>query len=206
MSREDYFDTLAPGQTVKMTGDVTTLKWLLPGVDSRTEENVGYRAGRLDDGYVIALLVQRLSPDDFEFSGTTLRSGGRLGAPAGSYAEDETRPLVRQGMQAEHGEAPYRALKAKYAGQVQTGGPKRLAKIFPKSGPLKHLPPRTEFPMGGGGLQWTLVRPCLFLVALKVENGSATTPDFNVSLGSTGAPEDYQARSRIRRYLETATA
>ncbi|WP_172330383.1 hypothetical protein [Mangrovicoccus sp. HB161399] len=54
--------------------------------------------------------------------------------------------------------------------------------------------------MGGGGLQWNLVRPCPFLLAVQVApDGTARTPEFAVDLSS-----GYDARAKLRRYMEGA--
>lgn len=56
-----------------------------------------------------------------------------------------------------------------------------------------------QYPMGGGGLQWTLFRPLDFLIAVQVDpDGTVRSKGFTLNLKLGG----YDARARLRRYLE----
>ncbi len=199
VDRAARYEGLTPGAIRELSGDVTTLNWIKSGAETTTEKNLGYRAGRFSEGYVVALLVQQLTPEDFHLSGTTLRSGGRLGlASTISYDDDRLRPLMRETTTKERGRDGYVALQKSALGTVRLSGAERIAKVIPRSGVLPHLPPRDEFPMGGGALQWTIKdnRAREFLIALRVDpDGTATTASFGVSLAVGG----YDARQRIRR-------
>jgi hypothetical protein len=171
------------------------------------EANLGYAAGRLAQGYYIALLIEPLRPDDFEFDGTTLRSGGRIGAPADNDADDRLRPRVSDEITRKRGSKGYADLQKSNLGMVRIKGASRLAKVLPVTPHDNTLPPNLQYPMGAGGLQWKIVPPGKkFLIALYVgSNGMADAGTFKVSLAD-GDP--YQqlmdARQKVARYLETA--
>lgn len=191
---------LQVGKTEKFAGNVTTLEWIRIGSEAATEANLGYQAGRLSRGYHLLLLKQRLTPKDFQFDGTTMRSGGKLGLPGGKAADD-VRPLVHDQILAERGRAGYEAYQQTTLGAVAISGAKRIAKVLPVTRHDNDLDPGVQYPMGGGGLQWKLITECAFLVALHVAaDGTARTPDFTVNLRTCG----YDDRARIWRYLVTA--
>jgi hypothetical protein len=194
---------LSLGAPERLHGNVTTLIWIGPRTPDQVEQRVGYGAGRLSGGYWVALLKEKPGPEDFEFEGTTLRSGGREGLPAASEAADALRPRIHDRMIAEYGEAGYRELQQRALGSVALSGPNRIAKVVPATGHDSALGPDVQYPMGGGGLQWKILRPGkLFLIAMHVDaGGRATTPGFAVDLGPGAA---YENRDRVMRYLETA--
>ena len=196
---------LRVGDFALLTGNVTTLNWIGPRPAADVERNLGYGAGRLSQGYLVVLLKQMWTPEDFEFEGTTLRSGGRLGLPAHTTAADALRPRVHDRIQAERGPLGYQELQQHALRSAMITGPQRIAKVIPTTRHDVDMPPAEQYPMGGGGLQWTIKksRPCRFLVALHVDPArNATTPTFTVSI--TDAPHDYPNRARIARYLEQA--
>jgi hypothetical protein len=63
--------------------------------------------------------------------------------------------------------------------------------------------PSDQYPIGGGGLQWTLVNPCKFLIAMTVDDvGIATVaanPPFPVFLGESATYED---RAKVAKVLD----
>jgi hypothetical protein len=196
---------LKVGDTSTFTGNVTTLNWIGPRPPADVEKNLGYGAGRLSAGYWLLLLVQQLTPDDFEFEGTTLRSGGRLGLPAATQAQDAARLRMHDQILAERGPAGYRALQEFALRSARITGPERIAKVLPETGHDPAMAPSQQYPMGGGGLQWTIKksRPVRFLVAMHVDrNGLATTPTFTTSLAP--GPNVYDHRARAMKYLEQA--
>ncbi|WP_172330382.1 hypothetical protein [Mangrovicoccus sp. HB161399] len=115
-----------------LAGNVTTLNWIKPGAERDTEACLGYAQGRLARGYWIALMTVLPTPADFEFDGTTLRSGGRLGLPQRSAAAEDARPRVHDLILEERGRPAYVALqKGALARQAVTGAA-RLAKVLPE--------------------------------------------------------------------------
>lgn len=67
------------GQTELLFGDVTTLRWINPGYEAETAAAPSYHINKPTQGYCAVLLRQMPKLADFEFAGTTLRSGGRAG-------------------------------------------------------------------------------------------------------------------------------
>lgn len=196
---------LTVGEFKLLTGNVTTLNWIGPRPAADVERNLGYGPGRLSQGYWVVLLKQMLTPEDFEFEGTTLRSGGRFGLPAHTTAADSLRPRVHDQIRAERGPHGYQELQQHALRSAMITGPQRIAKVIPSTPHDVDMPPAEQYPMGGGGLQWTIKksRPCRFLVAMHVDQArNATTPTFTVSIADT--PHNYQNRVRIAKYLEQA--
>ena len=81
-------------------------------------------------------------------------------------------------------------------------GPDRLVKLVAVTRHVQGMAPAEQYPMGGGGLQWTLRHDCRFLVAAKVDESSiATWPEGPVFLGESAVYED---RAKLARCLDTA--
>ncbi|MBU8546171.1 MULTISPECIES: hypothetical protein [Roseomonadaceae] len=194
---------LVLGEPAHIQGDITTNRWVGARSARALEDSLGFGRGRLAAGWWILLLKQQLQPDDFIFAGLTLRSGGREGLPAASPDLDEQRPHVQDVMLREMGAANLRECKVRSLASVSLSGPDRLVKVVPVTRIARaDTRPDVDYPMGGGGLQWTLIRPCRFLVAARVdENGIACTPRFSVFLGESASYDD---RARLARYLEAA--
>jgi hypothetical protein len=193
---------------VRLSGDVTTLNWIGPRPPRDIEVNLGFGPGRLAAGYWIALLKEPLQPDDFDFGGTTMRSGGRFGLPVSNTADDALRPRVHDSIVAQYGTPGYRQLQQKALASVSITGQRRIAKVLPATRHDPALAPNLQYPMGGGGLQWTIHKshPKNFLIALHVDpTGTADAGGFTVSLADT---QPYQrlldARTRVARYLAAA--
>jgi hypothetical protein len=195
---------LIVGQTTLLFGNVTTLNWIGAREPAGVERTLGFGAGRLSDGYCIALLIEPLRPEDFQFDGTTLRSGGRMGNPAGSQAMDILRPRVHQSVMHERGAAGYRALQDWALGSVQIHGTNRIAKVLPMKPHDRGLPPDVQYPPGAGGLQWKLLPPGKrFRIALYVDGqGFAQSTTFALNIG---AGANYTNRAQVMNYLATAT-
>jgi hypothetical protein len=67
------------------------------------------------------------------------------------------------------------------------------------------MAPNAQYPMGGGGLQWRLVKPRNFLVACFVgPDLVAQTAGFSVNLAETHGAQLYENRAQLMRYLATA--
>jgi hypothetical protein len=198
----------AVGTLLALSGDVTTLNWIGPRPPRDVEINLGFGAGRLAQGYWIAVLKEPLLPDDFVFGGTTMRSGGRFGLPASNAADDALRPRVHDQVMAERGPAGYHQLQMRALASVAIAGPNRIAKVLPVTPHDPALAPDLQYPMGGGGLQWTIDRAHKknFLIALHVDPaGMADAGAFRVSLAD-GQPfqQLYDARARVARHLASA--
>lgn len=193
---------LVLGQRTEKSGNVTTLNWVGARPARDVERNLGFGFGRLRNGYWIIVLKQSLGESDFEFDGTTLRSGGREGLPARSAAFDASRFRIHDRMMSEYGEIQYRAMQRNALSTFQITGSRRIVKVLADTPHDELMSPAVQYPAGGGGLQWRLVRDKSFLVALHVDaNGVATTPDFSASIAD-GAP--YEGRHKIHQWLATA--
>ena len=193
---------LALGGEIWLTGDITQNTWVGARSARALESSLGYGAGRLSAGWAVLLLKQTLKPDDFIFGGLTLRSGGRLGLPADSQAADELRPRVHDEVLREVGPAVYRERQVRALAGISPKGDTRLVKVLPVTRLSGQFAPSTEYPMGGGGLQWKLIKPCRFLVAMMVdENSIARIPGFSAFLGES---VQYEDRARLARYLNEA--
>jgi hypothetical protein len=197
---------LKVGSSEHIQGDVTTLNWIGPRPPAAVERALGFRAGRLAAGYWVLLLKEPLRPDDFVFAGTTLRSGGRYGLPAGNAAADALRVRVNDRLRIERGTVGYEALQRKVLASAAISGLQRIAKVIAVTPHDPSLAPDLQYPPGGGGLQWKLVKKKRFLVAMEVQpDGTAVAPAFTVSLaeGQTGL-QLYANRQRIAQYLAAA--
>jgi hypothetical protein len=196
------------GTLLPLSGDVTTLNWIGPRPPRDIEINLGFGHGRLAAGYWIAVLKEPLQPDDFVFGGTTMRSGGRFGLPASNQADDALRPRVHDQIVAERGTTGYRQLQQRALGSVSIIGPNRIAKVLPVTAHNTALAPDLQYPMGGGGLQWTIdrARKKNFLIALHVDAaGMADAGSFRVSLADNQPFQQiYNARAKVARHLAAA--
>ncbi len=190
------------GATTKVNGDITQNIWVGARSARALEKSLGYGVGRLSAGWWVLLLTQALTPADFRFGGLTIRSGGRLGLPADTPAADRLRISVHDDMMGRMGEDAYRKLQTQTLASIPSKGAKRLVKVVPVQGNSKTMPPSQQYPMGGGGLQWTLNWPCQFLVAMSVDaNGIARIPGYSTNLGES---VPYEERAKLARYLNEA--
>lgn len=191
---------MAAGDFMMLRGDVSTLQRIGARSGAALEAELGFHGGRLAKGYLLLVLRQRLTPADFEFAGITLRSGGRLGNPASTPAADQLRERVSDQMRREYGAVGYDKMKEKALGNITDSGPQRIIKILPTIRHDAALGPDVQYPPGGGGLQWTLVKECRFQVALEVtETGQAKAQGLSWPIG---AGSTYDDRHQINAYLE----
>ncbi|RYI89104.1 MAG: hypothetical protein EON47_21755 [Acetobacteraceae bacterium] len=192
---------LALGQIVYLDGDVTQNRWVGARSARALEASLGYGTGRLSAGWWVAVLQDGLEPDDFEFGGITLRSGGRLGLPATSWEADEKRSRVHDEVLARLGPEGYERARRNALTSITPKGENRIVKVLPVTKHSPDISPDRQYPMGGGGLQWRLRRRCKFLIALAVDaNGVATIPNGSFFLGESAAYDD---RAKIARYLDS---
>lgn len=182
-------------------GDITTLQWIKPGYEDRIESSLGFARGRLSQGYWILLLKHLPRPDQFEFAGTTLRSGGKYGLPQCDQKAEAARPRVHDKMLEERGKKEYEDLQKATLGAASVMGDKRLVKVIPDIPHSEDIPACLQYPMGGGGLQWKIKKPGIrMLAAVRVE-GDATAYLPGEKLHPRAIYED---RARLRRYLRSA--
>lgn len=191
------------GSTVPLFGDVTTLNWIDARQRGLIERHLGFGPGRLARGYHLAVLKALPLPSSFEFGGTTLNSGGRLGKPQATSAADRARVRIHDTIDGKRGGDGYRALQKQALAMASIIGPNRIVKVKPVIEHRDNVAPSTQYPMGGGGLQWKLLPPGLpFLVAMFVDaEGVADIPEGRFDLGPS-AP--YENRALVARWLQRA--
>lgn len=191
------------GDYAYLTGDVTQNRWVGARSARTLEQSLGYGAGRLSAGWKVLLLKQKLEAADFQLSGITLRSGGREGLPADTVLADKLRKRVHDQVMAERGPAGYRDLQAWALQHITEKGEDRIVKVVPVTRHSDSMKPSEQYPMGGGGLQWTLTRPCKFLVAMAVDENSIAclANGYSAFLGESAS---YDVRAKINRYLNDA--
>lgn len=192
--------------TPHISGDITQLSAIILADIRKTERNLGFHIGRLTGGYKILVLKKQPQPADFEFSGTTLRSGGRDGLPGKTTQEDKARPRVHDNLMEARGAKDYEGMQRIALQNIQTNGPKRLVKIIPEIRHNDNMSPRNQYPMGGGFLQWTLKKPGMsFLCAADVaKDGTVSIPGETLHLNSGNFEADYPQRAKFQQYLQRA--
>lgn len=191
-----------PGAFVQLKGNVTQNRWVGARSAGPLARSLGFAEERLSGGWAVLVLKQKLSPADFILEGITLRSGGRSGLPSANAAIDAVRPAVHSRVQAEYGSDGYRKLQAFGLSGVQDTGDARIVKVVPYAPHDPGMAPSEQYPMGGGGLQWRLIRPCRFLVAMTVDaQGIARIPGFSALLSETLAIDE---RARLARFISNA--
>jgi hypothetical protein len=190
------------GGTFCFAGDITSNTWVGARDGAPLERSLGFAPGRLAAGWSVLVLKEPPLPEDFRFAGLTLRSGGRAGLPAADALIDRSRRHVSDEIIAERGAAGYRKLQQWALGHIHVTGDDRLVKVMPVTAHDPDMAPSAQYPMGGGGLQWTLVRPKRFLVAMTVDGfGVARIPGFCTLLH---AHMPYDDRARLARHIRGA--
>lgn len=189
--------------TPAISGNITQLKTIILASFRRTETNIGYHAGRLDQGYKLLLLKRMPEPKHFELHGTTLRSGGKFGLPRSTEAEDAQRGSVHDSIVSQRGQGGYRDLQELALGFTSVSGPDRLVKILPTTRHDGAMSPSDQYPMGGGFLQWDLKKPGLpFLFAAEfMSDGSVRTKDRTYRINSGNFLTDYPEREALQKFL-----
>jgi hypothetical protein len=169
-------DGLTVGQEARMAGYVLRLDSIRGQPPAELERRLGFRVGRLAQGWRLLLLLDRPAPEQIELRGYTHWSDGAPsghllpeGARAGRRAEDL--------LQSQHGFSAQDLLKTK-RGIVDRyfllQGPSRIVKVLP-------VTPHTGaeiYPPGTGIQQWRLAVPLRFRVKALVSPGQSYTGDW----------------------------
>ncbi len=152
------------GEVVRMRGVFTKAHWLRGVTSTEVEQRVGFRLGRLADGWWLCFMTEMPLPQDFEFLGYGTASGvaeqGHLPNPLdpGSAEQrllDDCFDLGR--------------LKSQAIDEIfALSGPDRLAKVIPAAEDSGE----PDGPAGKGVEQWTLVRDKPFRVAAFLPRGA----------------------------------
>jgi hypothetical protein len=192
-----------PGAAVPVTGCITTNTWVAARSARALETSLGYGRGRLDAGWSVLVLVEKLAPQDFEFWGATMQSGGRWGLPGATTEADGQRPSVHADIKQRYGDEHYAKWRKAEADKMPLTGGNRLVKVVPVTGHVEGASPKEWYPMGGGGLQWRVTSAKMFVVAMFVNADQiAAIPGWSAYLGESAM---YDHRARLNRHIETVT-
>lgn len=147
---------MTKGETPWCDGFFTKAFWLRMQTSAELERRLGYRTGRMNDGWYLLFLLQMPTPDQFEFRGYSYLSGG---VAQGHLANPPDRRNVEQQMRDEGKNLPQ--IKQRIIQDVfRLDGPERLAKVIPKRDPFG----ADDYPAGSGIAQWKLTTPLPFKV------------------------------------------
>lgn|GEM_PF-930276 len=199
-------DELPVGQMTRFfAGNVSQLHAIILADNGRTEANIGYHHGRLSQGFKLLVLKVLPRPENFEFHGTTLRSGGRAGLPQSTEKADKARESVHDSILAERGPDGYRDLQTRALSLATVTGPNRLVKVLPTARHDDDMEPSRQYPAGGGFLQWNLKQPGLpfFCAAHFKPGGTVVTGDGTFQINSGHFLADYPQREKLQKYLRT---
>ncbi len=153
-------DGLAVGQTVEMDGFFTQAKWLRGRAPSDVERRIGYRSGRLRDGWYLMFLMRKPSVLEFELRGMSYMSGG----VEQGHLPDPPDPRTAERRLGDDG-FNVSGIKKKLVDEIfRVNGPGRLCKVVPIADPFGD----SDYPPGSGIPQWILTRELPFRVAAVV--------------------------------------
>ncbi len=168
------------GETQRLMGDFTRA-WHLWGMHpEELERRIGYRAGRLRNGWWLMFLTTMPTVDQFQYRGYTYLSGGVVQGHlpqnrGGPTAEDR---LVAGRVNLTGSDVQTRGAKPKTIEKVfRLSGKDRIAKIRPVAPPHGD-PTIPDYPPGTGVPQWTLVRPLYWVAAAFVRPGARYLGDY----------------------------
>lgn len=154
------------GERQDLDGFFTKALYLRGVPGAEIERRLGYRAGRLRDGFWLMFLTRKPTPAEFEFRAYSQMSGGieqgHLPANAGNDTAEQR--LLKGGYDV--GLLKDRIIRETF----QLAGPDRLAKVRPIA--REHgedgVP---DYPPGTGVPQWTLTRALPWVAAAFVGPG-----------------------------------
>jgi len=154
------------GQTQDLKGDFTKAMYFRSQPAAEVERRVGYRAGRLREGYWLMFLQQMPSAEQFEFGGYSQLSGG---IELGHLPQNVGKPTAEDRLRSDGFDLP--KLKRKIiAGHFLLMGAGRLAKIRPVA-PAHGGKDEPDYPPGSGIPQWTLKVPLRWVAAAFIGPG-----------------------------------
>ena len=123
---------MSVAQPLSITGDFTTLRYLVGFDASALERRIGFDSGRLAPGFTLVALAEEetLAPDDFELKASTRWSAGAVGGKHGVGGEQIEPILLRRGLD-------LLTLKERVCKFFARRGKNTPAKILPN---LRHTP------------------------------------------------------------------
>ena len=165
----------AVGETQPLAGFFTQARYLRMQTAAELERRLGYRAGRLRDGYWLMFLLQMPTVQQFEYRGYSQMSGGIAQGHRPEHANDpNAENLLKAGGYNLTGTATQKeGMKHRTLRDTFTlSGHLRLAKLRPVA--RAHGDPDVaDYPPGSGIPQWELVAPLPFVAAAFVAPGGA---------------------------------
>ena len=163
----------APGEVQQLEGFFTQALYLRKQPAQEVERRLGYRTGRLHQGYWLMFLTRLPTVDEFEYRGYSQMSDG---IPQGHIPGNERNPNAEQSLRAGGynltGNATQsEGMKQKTLRQTFTlHGAHRLAKVRPVAR-AHNDPGIPDYPPGSGIPQWTLTKPLPWLAAAFIGPG-----------------------------------
>lgn len=141
-------EKLTVGGNANLGGYFTKALYLRNQPSREVENRLGYRAGRLDEGWHLCFLLQMPKSDDFEVRGYSQMSDG---VAQGHLASPPDPRNAEQKLDADGFDLA--KIKANLiANTFRLSGPERLAKVIPARGGFGE----NDYPPGSGIPQWTL--------------------------------------------------
>ena len=207
---------LVLGSTTAASGCVTRLVDIINRSPSELEDLVGYRRGRLAQGFYLLLLKHPLSAGDFEFFGYTYMSGGKIGSPSNVEAIENARPRVHDVLaRSLHSAGPTVAptIDEQFAKSIPLSGPNRYVKIVAFIGHDDHIGAADQYPaskLGIAQLNLKKAKKKDFLVAAEVHGSIWTLANSAHAKIDVGArprydlPYDQDPRRKVMAFLSNA--
>ena len=154
------------GETQNLQGDFSKALYYRMQPAAEVERRIGYRAGRLRDGWWLMFLTVMPSVNQFEFRGYSQLSGGIV---QGHLQQNRHGPTSEDRLRADGYDLP-RLKNATIRDVFRLAGPERLAKVRPVA--RAHGDPDVpDYPPGSGIPQWTLTVPLAWVAAAFVGPG-----------------------------------
>jgi hypothetical protein len=161
------------GEMQRLKGDFSKALYYRGQPAAEIERRIGYRSGRLREGWWLMFLTVMPTADQFEYRGMSQMSGG---IEAGHLPQNRSGPTaedrLRSGGFNLSGSAQQTiGLKQKTIETVfRLIGAERLAKVRPVA-QAHGDPDSPDYPPGSGIPQWTLTEPLVWVAAAFVAPG-----------------------------------
>jgi hypothetical protein len=155
-----------------MSGYFTQAHYVRFQPAAELERRLGYRSGRLGEGWWLCFMMEMPATEDFEVRGFTQMSGGITQGHLASPPD----PRNSEQRLKDGGYDLGRIKACLVAATFTLSGPKRLCKVVPVRGEFGS----EDYPPGSGIPQWTLLksRPKRFKVAARVGQGEIYTGNY----------------------------
>lgn len=161
------------GEVQSLKGDFSKALYYRGQPASEVERRIGYRAGRLRDGWWLMFLVELPTADQFEYRGYSHMSGGIAQGHLPENRGGPTAESILRSAGVNLTGATYQKQGKKHdtiANVFRLSGPERLAKVRPVA--REHGDPDiADYPPGIGIPQWTLIQPLRWIAAAFVAPG-----------------------------------